>query len=348
MKNVVAISFHDSLMSKTVDLLEEEKMECSLTQAGIPELISQLQNYKEEGKSLFPNIFIFDDVDLIQGMIGNSQFCFIGKGEKSKETMLKALKKCAPLTENGWSIYILRTKEEFEYGVFHGGTNILSESPEEALTQNDNSELKVILIHQIAEKLIEIKGASANTLIVSYGSKASTKQSPLELQSNFITNITANVEPDLTDQTDLFYRKIFLEVLRRGHGTLACVVRSKSLPKKLSDGIMLRERVDIPKLIAKFNQSKDKDLASSANLESYFSLIVGMMQSDGITVFTDRGEVAAYNVFVKHPKKIAQSKTSGGARSRTFLTLSEYIGKGLNAAYIQSQDGKIEHKDGRN
>lgn len=346
MKDIIAISFHDSLMSKTVDLLKEEGMECPKTQAGIPELVSYLQNYKEEGKQLFPNIFIFDDFDLIQGIIANSQFCFIGKGEKNKETMLKALKKCAPLTEDGWSIYLLRTNDEFEYGVFRGGTNILSESPEEILTGDGNSELKVLLIHQIAEKLIEIKGGTANTLIVSYGSKASVKESPLELQSNFIKNITVNVPSELVDQTASFYRKLFLEVLRRGHGSLACVVKSKSIPKKLHDGIILHERVDIPNHIAKLNQKND--LASVANLEGYFSLIIGMMQSDGITVFTDKGEVAAYNVFVKHPAKIIQSKTNGGARSRTYLTLKEYIKKGLNAAYIQSQDGKIEYKDGRN
>jgi hypothetical protein len=69
-----------------------------------------------------------------------------------------------------------------------------------------------------------------------------------------------------------------------------------------------------------------------------------MMQSDGITVFTDKGQVAAYNVFVKHPEQILKTPTDGGARSRTFLTLSDMIGKGLNAAYIQSQDGKIEYK----
>lgn len=346
MKDIVAISFHDSLVSKTVYLLEEEGMQCPQTQAGIPELISELQNYKEEGKSLFPNIFIFDDFKLIEGMIANSQFCFIGKGAKNKETMLKALKKCAPLTENGWSIYLLRTEEEFEYGVFRGGINILSESPEETLTQNENLAPKVILIHQIAEKLIEVKGGTANTLVVSYGSKSTVKQSPLEFQANFIKNITMKVIPDLSDQTATFYRKVFLEVLRRGHGSLACVVKSKTIPKNLNDGIILRERIDVPNLIAKLN--KNNDSASVANLESYFALIVGMMQSDGITVFTDRGEVAAYNVFVKHPKKISELKTSGGARSRTFLTLCDYINNGLNAAYIQSQDGKIEYKDGGN
>ena len=346
MKDIIAISFHDTLMSKTVDLLEEEGMQCSKTQAGIPELVSYLQNYKEEGKLLFPNIFIFDDFDLVEGIIANSQFCFIGKGEKSKETMLKALKKCAPLTEDGWSIYLLRTNDEFEYGVFRGGTNILSESPEEILTGNKNSEMKVLLIHQIAEKLLEIRGGTANTLVVSYGSKTSIKESPLELQSSFIKNITANVSSELVDQTASFYRKLFLEVLRRGHGSLACVVKSRSYPKKLIDGIVLRQKINIPEHIARLNQRND--LASVANLQGYFSLIIGMMQSDGITVFTDKGEVAAYNVFVKHPEIVLQSQTNGGARSRTYLTLKEYLKKGLIAAYIQSQDGKIEYKDGRN
>jgi len=70
------------------------------------------------------------------------------------------------------------------------------------------------------------------------------------------------------------------------------------------------------------------------------------LQSDGIIVFTDNGEVASYNVFVKHPEKLAKSKTTGGARSRTYLTLCGMIGNGIESTYIQSQDGKIEYNNG--
>ena len=155
MKNTKPISLRQLLVSASVDLLNQEAMECLVTQDGLPELISQLLYYKEEGKALYPEIYIFDDIEIVDKILPNSQFCFIGKGEKSKATMLKALKKCAPLTENGWVIYILRKADEFEFGVFRAGTSILSMSISEALIDDGSDELKAILIHQVAEKLID-------------------------------------------------------------------------------------------------------------------------------------------------------------------------------------------------
>ena len=132
--------------------------------------------------------------------------------------------------------------------------------------------------------------------------------------------------------------------MQKGHGTLACVINStkKELPRKLHDGIILKTKISIPETI---KEVLDKDdLQANSILEGQFSLISGMMQSDGITVFKNNGEVAAYNVFVKHPTKLLKTSTSGGARSRTYLTLCDMIGNGIESAYIQSQDGKIEHK----
>jgi hypothetical protein len=343
MKQVIPVSFHEVLASKSTDLLVEEKMECPITEQAIPELISHILNYTEEGKALFPDLYILDDLNFIKKIVPNSQFCFIGNGEKSKETMLKALKKCAPLTENGWAIFILRKEDQCFYGVFRGGLTLLSVSVQELLVEQDNGGLQVVLIHQVANKLVEVKGSLANTILISYGTKAYLTSSPLDSQLEFIRAIVANVDSSLKDQATNFFRKIFLEVLRKGHGTLACVVKSRNkVIKDLSDGHILEQRINIPIAIGAL--LSNDNLADNSILEGQFSLIVGMMQSDGITVFTDKGEVAAYNVFVKHPQKFAQSKTSGGSRSRTFLTLNEMIGSGLEAAYIQSQDGKIEYK----
>ncbi len=350
MKQIIPISFHDLLVSKIALFLEEEGMICPQTEEGIPELISKMIDYKEEGKSLYPDIYIFDDLELVRRMVSNSQVCYIGKDVKAKDTMLKALKKCAPLTENGWAIYILRKENEFEYGLFRGGVTLLSVSVAETLVdpldEQFHDGLKVIFIHQVADKLIELKGVRANTLLVSYGNKANSLYSPLSSQIEFIKSITKNVNPILIDQTTSFFRKVFLEVLRKGHGTLACVVKSKTvLPKRLQDGIILEERINVPQMISDLMDLDN--LASNSKLEGQFSIIIGMMQTDGITVFTDKGEIASYNVFIKHPLKFSQSKTTGGARSRTFLALSEYIGIGIEAAYIQSQDGKIEYSNGK-
>jgi hypothetical protein len=357
MKKTKPISLRTLLVGASVDILQEEKMECVITQDGLPELISQLLYYKEEGKSLYPEIYIFDNIELVTQVLINSQFCFIGRGKKNKATMLKALKKCAPLTEKGWAIYILRKHDEFDFGVFRAGTSILSMSISEAIIGDGKDseaifsegadELKAILVHQISEKLIEVKGVKADTVLVSYGSQVSFNNSPTDNQLKFIEIIASQVKPELRDQTINFFKKVFLEVLQKGHGTLACVISSKKkeLPQKLKDGIELQHRIIIPEIIFEFLDKND--LQANSKLEGQFNLISGMMQSDGITVFTDKGEVAAYNVFVKHPEKIMKTNTDGGARSRTYLTLCEMIGNGIESAYIQSQDGKIEYKDGK-
>lgn len=347
MKAPIAVTFRPHLVSSSVQFLGEEDMSCIITQEGIPDLVGQLLYYKEEGKPLYPEVYVIDDLDLVKAVLPSSQFHFIGSGEKDKLTMLKALKKCAPLTENGWSIYILRKVDSFEFGVFRAGLSLISVSISEHLIDYGSSDLKVILIRQIAEKLIEVKGVTAHPLLINFGNRENVTDSPISNQMKFVETIVSQLPGGRLKESSIsFFRKVFMEVLQKGHGTLACVVSQakKDLPKKLNDGILLQERINIPMIIEELLDNDD--LQANSKLEGQFSLIVGMMQSDGITVFTDKGEVAAYNVFVKHPQKLINTKTTGGARSRTFLTLCEFIGNGIESAYIQSQDGKIEFKNG--
>ena len=345
MKNGKPISLRHVILGEAVSFLENEGMECLITQNGIVSLVNQLVNYREEGKDLFPKVYILDDIDLVLKSLPMSQHCFIGQGEKTKETMLRALKKCAPLTEADWSIYIQRNKDNFSYGVFRAGTSLLSVSIEDFLIINGTEELKVILLHQISDKLIEIKGVQNEPLMISFGGREETNKSPIENQFEFIKTIVKNVDTSIQEQTSNFYKKVFYEILKVGHGTLACAINGnkKTIPKRLKDGIILKERINIPEIIKELLE-KD-DLQANSKLNGFFTIIIGMMESDGITVFTDNGEVAAYNVFVKHPDSIAKTNTSGGARSRTFLALCKLIGNGLESAYIQSQDGKIETKN---
>jgi hypothetical protein len=347
MKNVKSISLKQALVGASVEFLTQEEMACLKTQESIPELISQLLYYKEEGKPLYPEIYIFDNIDIVRKILPTSQICYIGKGEKSKATMLKALKKCAPLTENGWVIFILRKEDEFEYGVLRAGTSVLSVSISETLIDNGTLDVKAVLVHQLAEKLIEVKGVKADSLLICYGGSDVFEKSPIDNQIKFIESIAEAIPENIREQATNFFRKIFLEVLQKGHGTLACVIdhKKKELPVKLQDGIKLQDRIDIPAAIEELLHKND--LQANSLLDGQFSLITGMMQSDGITVFTDRGEVVAYNVFVKHPESILKETTTGGARSRTFLTLCNFINNGLKSAYIQSQDGKIEFRNGR-
>lgn len=344
MKSEKPISLRPVILGEAVSLLATEEMDCLITQAGIVSLVNQLVNYKEEGKNLFPKIYIVDDVELILKTLPTSQHCLIGQGDKTVATMLRALKKCAPLTNNEWSIYIQRNLTNFRYGIFRAGTSILSVDIEDLLINDSSDELKVILLHQVSDKLIEIKSLTHDTLLISFGGREDSLQSPIENQIEFINSIVEKVSLGMKEQTFTFYKKVFNEILKIGHGTLACVIshKKKNIPKKLSDGIILENRINIPEIIEDLLDKED--LQANSKLNGFFSVIIGMMNSDGITVFTDAGDIAAYNVFVKHPESIAKTNTSGGARSRTFLTLNALLGNGIEAAYIQSQDGKIEIK----
>jgi len=347
MKIGKSISLKSVILGEAVSFLETEKMECLVTQNGIVSLVNQLVNYREEGKDLFPDIYIVDDIDLILKLLPMSQHCYIGEGDKTKETMLRALKKCAPLTNSEWSIYIQRNDDKFRYGVFRAGTSLLSVSIEEFLITNVSDDIKAILLHQISDKLIEIKGVKNDPLFISFGGREESNKSPIENQVEFINCIVSKVPDKLKEQTFNFFKKVFNEILKVGHGTLACVINSnkKSIPKRLEDGIILETRINIPDIIEILLGDEGKEyLRANSELNGFFTIITGMMESDGITVFTDKGEVAAYNIFVKHPNSIAKTNTAGGARSRTFLTLCKLIGRGIEAAYIQSQDGKIEIK----
>jgi hypothetical protein len=344
MKNGKPMSLRSVILGEAFSFLEKEGMGCLITQDGIASLVGQLVNYREEGKDLFPQVYILDDIELVLKSLPMSQHCFIGQGNKTKETMLRALKKCAPLTEADWSIYIQRNENNFRYGVFRAGISLLSVSLEDFLIENGSAELRVVLLHQVSDKLIEIRSFQNEPLMISFGGREESNKSPIENQIEFIKSIVKNVEPQIKEQTSSFFKKVFNEILKVGHGTLACVISSnkKNMPKRLEDGIILEERINIPDIIKELLDKED--LQANSKLNGFFTIIIGMMESDGITVFTDKGEIAAYNVFVKHPGAIAKTNTSGGARSRTFLTLSNLIGKGIESAYIQSQDGKIEIK----
>ena len=75
------------------------------------------------------------------------------------------------------------------------------------------------------------------------------------------------------------------------------------------------------------------------------SLLKGMLNSDGIILFDDNGRLLGYNCFVKVKH---DAGVIGGARRRAFAALSGKIGKGLSAAFMQSQDGWTEYVGANN
>jgi len=344
-----AISLKYQLLGEVEEFLEKEEMPCQHTKAGVVELINQISAYKEEGKALFPEVYIIDDINSIKNSLVNSELVGIGSAQKSSSIILKALKKCAPLAIGGWCIYILRKDDVFEYGLFRSGASIVTIPISQSLVDNGDEQSKLLLIRQVADKIVELKGVRKNTLIINFGIKSTSDLSPLDEQARFIEKILEDVDSAIKDQARIFLYRLFLYVMQNGHGNLCCVIHHKSeYPDFLTDGIILTEKLSFTDKILAIEKATSEDgglnlLECNARLNGVFNLIAGMMMSDGITVFNNNGSVSSYNIFLKHPEDDENlKKVEGGARSRTYEVMRQKLSASMLAAYIQSQDGKTQ------
>ena len=122
------------------------------------------------------------------------------------------------------------------------------------------------------------------------------------------------------------------------HGTLIAITRRNTVPSFLKDGVVLTEPLDLYAAVAKKSQF-NQEITNEHRLNAYAALIQGMVGSDGITVFNSKGKLLAYNCFIQSPNQVDGKLVVGGARTRAYEALRKKIGKGINAVFIESQDG---------
>jgi hypothetical protein len=334
------LSLRVQLNGAVVEFLQNEGMTCPKTRDGLVMLINALGRYREEGKELFPEVFVFDSLKDVLSILPESEYVEIGKDAKQAKTMAKALKKCAPLARRGWAMYIERKARKFTYGVFRSGSTVLSLPPAELLVNRGDPAIPVFMLRQVAENVVQVSGFSHSSMLVHFGATDDVEVSPLPKLNDFVACIIRDVPEEIQEQVASFYRSVLAGVLRAGHGTLAAVIpgESRIVPKKFSDGIILSPQISIPDKIMEVLAKSD--CVSNAKLQASTALITGMLLSDGITVFGSNGTVRAYNVFVKHP--MTSEGVVGGARTRTFKMMRDLVGSDLVGAFSQSQDGRVD------
>jgi hypothetical protein len=333
------LSLREQLNGAVVKFLDDEGMACPKTRDGLVMLVNALAHYREEGKALFPEVFVFDSLEGVLGVLPESEYVQVGVDVKKAATMAMALKKCAPLARRGWAVYIERQATKFGYGLFRCGSTVVSLSPAEILINRGDREIPVFMLRQVAENVIQVSWVSESSLLVHFGATKEVEVSPLPKLRDFIDCLVRNVPGEVQEQVEAFYEKVLSGVLRASHGTLAAVVpaRRRKLPKVFRDGTLLSPLISVAAKIAEAVTRSDCN--SNAKLESCAALITGMLLSDGITVFGSDGTVRAFNVFVKHPR--GSEGTLGGARTRTFKVLGGLVGIDLAGVLMQSQDGRV-------
>jgi hypothetical protein len=334
------ISLRKELTGAVADLLADVKMECVRTQDGLVSVINALAAYREEGRALFPEVFVIDNLEVVLAALPSSEHVEIGSGSRTATTMTQALKQCAPLAQGGWAVYIRRDPDKFTYGLFRCGVHVLSVRISDVLVTAGDASIPTLMIRQIAENVVELRGVGTSGLLVHFGAIKAVEVSPVDALRSLSSSIVADVSGRIREQALAFFETLISGVLKASHGTLAAVqlARKKKLPIQLRDGIVLKRAIRVTEPISEL--LAHNDCLANTRLLSTGELITGMLLSDGITIFGSDGTVRAYNVFIKH-RDLASASRSGGARRRTFETLRamEY----LDCVFMQSQDGQVDY-----
>lgn len=335
------ITFRTQLIGGVTEFCQGSQIQFLSNALHLVELIVMLAHYREEGVSLFPKVYIANDRHTLTAMLPDGEVLKIGTSQPDVTGIKSALKKCAPLATNGWLIYIEPSQDRLEYGVFKGSGNPISVLVDDVL-MTESEGFFVVKASQIADDCVEIRSNRGGQHFIFLNHRKEDSPPPLQYLGKLITSITEKTPDEDKEPTISFLNRLFVSALRESHGCIIAVTNMEKAPKFLSDdGVILDVPIDFSSLV--FDLKKER--IEPSHLESKGHLLKGMLNSDGIILFDNKGRLLGYNCFVKVNNK---DNVIGGARKRAFASIKSKIGRGLSAAFIQSQDGWTDFEDMNN
>jgi len=331
------ITFRTQLIGSITEFCQESQLTLLVNALYLVELIVLLARYKEEGASLYPKVYLTNDIKMLNSMVPDGESLKIGSSIADTDGIINALKKCAPLATNGWLIYVEASENILEYGVFKGSGNPISVLVDDVLmTQNDD--FIVVKAFQVADDCVEIRANSGGLHYIFLNHRREDSPPPLQYLGKLVKAVTENTPNADKEPTISFLSRLLFGALRESHGCIIAVTNMTKPPKLLSsDGVILDEPIDFSRLVYELKKGN----IDASHLDSKGHLLQGMLNSDGIILFDNSGRLLGYNCFVKVSNK---ENIIGGARKRAFASVKSKIGHGISAVFMQSQDGWTDFK----
>jgi hypothetical protein len=336
------LSFRHLLSDAVSSFLNEVGLGSVQVADPLSELIVTLSRYREEGEPLFPVAFLGDDLEGMLRVLGGKDPVAIGSGPRTRETIQRALKQCAPLGQGRWwGLYLLLVPEGFAYGIFRTDPFPLVETPLERMRRAGDRALRMVGVLQLAESVIELRGMGGLYRHVFLSGARLEATLPTVAMDELALALTVDVAEPAKSLTRDFYRRVLFEAMQAAHGTLVAVLPKGSAGSPMFvDGVVLGEPIDMVARVMRYHESPDVEAASAVS--SAAQLLRGMMATDGITVLRSDGYILGYNVFIRHPETLIREPARvGGARRRTYEVLCAWVGSELTTAFFRSQDGAV-------
>ena len=385
-----SISFSESVRARIDAVVKQAAFDrCGWVDvsAGALMLVDRLKSLREEGTSLRPEVYIFseddrDDLVATLGFLHRFQIGHMDRAEAEREiagVFALAIKKCAPLARDGWSIFIKWNAQNINYGVMRRVAGLASKRPKDVLRTAER--LPVLLFYQAAEGIVAIRGPGAVAEIISFSAMPAIEVHTNEEARRYLVKAVASDTGSVgvREQTESIVDIILNEAIVSGHGFLVGVKTHDggkqnerwefhtppSYESPIEDGnyfpkwpIPLQSKLQLfseamksPINVGDSQKNLRAALDLGAQLQGWVDLIAKMICSDGMTLFDSMGQVLGFNIFVYPPTNAETAAQryewprprSGGARWRAFLNMCRLVDTGaLVGAYYQSQDGFAE------
>jgi len=331
------ITFRTQLLGGVTEFCQQSGLSLINNSIHLVELIVLLARYKEEGVSLSPKVYLTNDMDALTSMLPESEKIKIGTSSPDLPGIKSALKKCAPLANEGWLIYIHDKQHEIDFGLFKGSGNPISVLVDNVL-MDKNDDLIVVKTFQVADECVEVRSNNGSLHYIFLNHRKEDSPPPLQFLDELVSAIVQNVKEIDKEPVMSFLKRLLFDGLRKSHGCIIAVTNMNKAPKFLADdGVILNTPIDFANLVKKL---KNDEILPSC-LDSQGCLLRGMLNTDGIILFDNRSRLLGYNCFVKVNRN---ENLIGGARKRAYSALTAKLGKGLCAVFMQSQDGWSDYK----
>lgn len=319
--------------------------------------LSKICSYQEEEVKIRPNIILCNNIRAVAEGVTNSEIIKLNSGKVDGNDMSKILKSIVPFCNNGWIVYIdlLNTKQGIiDYGVVRSFNGVTGLPFVENVTEINPEDLKYlsykfIEIRVLSDFEVQLQGLQTKVLVIDFRFHDEECQYPNEVIKDLIEDIISdadieNFDGDCTElheiQEDLSNSfSNFLKLLsQKVHGTILLVVNKDFVPGDLlKDGVWLEKPINLTDYAYKASNYKNSNY--SEIFYAYSSMLIEMLNIDGITVMNCKGEILGYNVFVNRSSASIDSDESGGARKRAAKTLLHGNDPTFIGVYFQSQDG---------
>lgn len=332
-------SLRDATLSGIGNFLFEEKFNTTpIAREGILNLLNLISDYYEEGTRLFPEIVIMNNIDLLRTIPCRNILLY--QGELTVLAFLHAIKLCAPLAINNWVIFIVIDNNNMQFGLTSAEISETSLSMFKQTIEMPNDGFNIAYIRNIGKKTVELAGLKTRSVI--YLTLDETREVLKNEVFDLCSVISSKSEGNDSDKFTIFFEKIINEAIKIGHGNLISVINDDSVEitrvdEIFKNGIFLSEPINLTEMIKIAENSKTN--LSSIELKSFTSIIISMLNHDGITLFSTNGKVLGYHFIVKN-SVLKIPETSGGSRSIAFEAMKE--SDLFQACFMKSQDGNIK------